>query len=92
MNAEELKYCDMLNASTLKNCISMSHYLKRQEELIPEAPGSYLEESGWGSRNRHLHREETSILCMKISCQVEGKISKEEKQVRPDIQSEWHYP
>lgn len=40
MNAEELKYCDMLNASTLKNCISMSHYLKRQEELIPEAPGS----------------------------------------------------
>lgn len=25
----------MLNASTLKNCISMSHYLKRQEALIP---------------------------------------------------------
>lgn len=38
----------MLNASTLKNCISMSHYLKRQEALIPAAPRSLLRDTEWG--------------------------------------------
>lgn len=38
----------MLNASTLKNCISMSHYLKRQEALIPAAARSLLRDTGVG--------------------------------------------
>lgn len=41
----------MLNASTLKNCISMSHYLKRQEALIPAAPRSLLRDTGVGACN-----------------------------------------
>ena len=48
----------MLNASTLKNCISMSHYLKRQEALIPAAARSLLRDTGVGGRViQHLHRE-----------------------------------
>ena len=57
----------MLNASTLKNCISMSHYLKRQEALIPAAPRSLLRDTGvmgWGVI-QNLHWEEISTRYMK---------------------------
>ena len=57
----------MLNASILKNCISMSHYLKRQEALIPAALRSLLRDTGcvWGGVIQHLYREEASTRCMK---------------------------
>ena len=67
----------MLNASTLKNCISMSHYLKRQEALIPAAPRSLLRDTGVGGGIiQHLHREEISTQYMKHNLFGEEKNQK----------------